>query len=481
MKVLFCLIFFCFFINLHAAIAVLPFEDLSKDLNGLDLKISTIFANKLVDKGFEVIYPMEIMNYFEKNKNPVTGWIDKITAQNVSKIFRANLILLGTILEKNKNTSEFSIAVRMIQMPDYKLVWAKISSITKSEQISILNIHKITWKQLINSTILKILSNIPDEVLTKSFLKPEIDISSVTITPKFLKKDEYLTCKGILKISGRFPDKIFVLVNNKKIPIKLSQKTFSVKIKAPEKDNRYPISMFCSWGKPFNFQKKIFLGSFYVDNKKPDFYLNHKFGTEISKKLYFSKFIKIIPVLKKRNLISKWQLNIYSLNDNKTLAKIKNYGTIPKYFIWKGLNTRGAMLPNGKYRLTVSIWDKAGNYSKNSIEIYLVKSILPPDVTGITDKKKIILKFNFPKHIVPILYCRIEVFDKNGNLIASKLSEKGFIKNIELPFRKNLTTVYYTLFTRDILGNKLKIKNRKINLIQEKKEKKIEKKWINEF
>jgi hypothetical protein len=481
MKYLFYSIFFFVIVNLNAAVAVLPFEDLSKDLNGLDLKISTIFANKLVDKGFEVTYPMEIITYFEKISNPATGWVDRITAQNISKIFRAKLLLLGTIIEKNKDTSKLSLAVKILQLPEYKLVWGKISSITKSEQISILNLNKIGWKKLVDKTIMKMISDIPDEVLTKSFVKPEIDISSVTINPKFLKKGRYVVCKGKFKISGRLPDKVFVKVNSEKIPVRLSQMSFFIKIKVPNNDNRYPVSMTCIWGKPFYFSKNFFLGSFYVDNKKPVFYLNHKFGIKIDNKIYFSKFIKIIPVIRKKNSILKWQLEIYNENDNKTLVKIKNFGALPEYFIWKGLTSRGAMLPNGKYRFTVSIWDKAENFSKKYIEIYLVKSIHPPKVYGIIKNKKMYLNLTYSKHIPSISYCRIEVFDKNGNLIASKFSEKKFINRIELPSREKLATIYYNLTVRDILGNKLKIKNKAIKLNKGRMKRKIEKKWINEF
>ncbi len=481
MRKIFIILFILWINNIFAAIVVMPFEDLSKDLNGLDLQISTTFANKLVDRGFEVVYPVEIMNYLEKRKNPVTGWIDRISAQEISKVFNAKLILLGTIIEKSRENLEFCLAVRMLILPDYRLVWGKVATISKSEQISILDLKRKKWNQLVSETIDKILFKIPETVLTKSFSRPDMDIESVTIEPKFLKKNHYLNCRAVLRFSGRIPDKMFLTVNNRKLPVTLFKNSFNIKIKAPEKDNRYPVVLTCKWGKPFYFSKKFFLGSFTVDNKRPRFFLNYKFGTVLNKKIFFSKFIKIIPVIKGDKNISKWLFEVFSVEDNQTLTKIENYGNIPNYFIWKGLNSRGAMLPNGKYKLSVTIWDKAKNVAQDSLDIYLIKMINPPEVTGVVEKEKIYIKFNFKPHPVPISFCRIEIFDENGSLIASKISENGFINEIELPNHFNIKKVYYNLIVRDILGNKLSIKKRRIEFRKIEKEKKIEKKWINEF
>ena len=482
MKKVFCFIIIFFSgISLNAAIAVFPFEDLSKDLNGLDLKISTIIANKLVDKGFDVVYPMEIMSYFEKIKNPVTGWVDRITGIKVYKIFHCNLILLGTILEKNRDTSEFSIAIRMISLPQFKLEWGNVATISKSEQISILELKKKNWETLINETLTRLLNKIPNLVLSKATGKPEIDIESVEIFPKFAQKGKLINCRCRVKLVGKYPDQLYLKILNKRIKIKLIKNFFSVKFKAPTIDNRYPISLVCIWGKPFNITKRLFLGSFYVDNKEPELKLNYKFANKINGKLYFSKFLKIIPVLKKHDYISRWIFEVFSLNDNKTLTEIKNYGKLPKFFIWKGVTSRGTVLPNGEYRIILSVWDKAGNFSKKYIDIYLVKAIYPPRVSAIMEDKKIFLKFNFGEHPVPISICDIEIFDINGNLIANKNSDKNLIKEVKLLFRKNIRKVYYSVYVRDILGNKLKLKRIMVEIEKKEKKKKIEKIWLNEF
>ncbi len=467
--------------SFNAAIAVFPFEDLSKDLNGLDLKISTMIANKLVDNGFDVIYPMEIMEYLERRNIPIVGWVDKINSIKILKIFHCNLIIVGTIFEMNSQTNEFLLGIRLISLPGFQLKWGKLIAITKGEQISFLDLKKKSWGELINLEIDKVLKDIPSVAFTKIVNKPEIDIQNTEIFPKYVRSGRKIVCKGKFRISGKYPDNIFIEINNKKYKPILKKDIFILQFKSPKKENRYPIILICKWQEPFNITKRIFIGSFFVDNQKPEIHLNYKYANKIQGKLFFSKFLKIFPKLRKKEHILKWKFQIFSISDNKTITEIKNYGDLPKYYIWKGLTSRGAILPNGKYRLILQVWDKAENFSKTYLDIFLIKSIIPPTVIAEKEDKKIKIIFNFKNHPVKISLCDIEIFDGNGNLIANKISYNGFIKKIIIPRTKGYKKLFYSINIRDILGNKLKLKKILIEIKKIKKKKKIEKIWLNEF
>ncbi len=469
-------------INCYATIAVLPFENLSKDLNGLDLNVSTLVADKLIDLGYDVVYPMEIMFYLEKNNIPFTGWIDSLTAKEISKIFRCDLIMLGTIIEKDKKNINFVLSLRIFSVSENTLIWGNTFTILKSQQISILDIKHRTFNQILNETITKILKRLPESVITKSIQRPDFDIENVFISPKYSRTGRLITCKVKLKFSGRRPDSIFLIIGKQKIRIKLKKDEIIYKFVAPQKEKRYPISIEVKWDKPFYFSKKIFLTSFFVDNTPPEFKIKYKFASILGKKVYFNKFLKIIPILKKEEKISKWKFEIISTSDNNSIISLKNRRNLPKFFIWKGTASKGTILPNGKYILRITIFDMANNEFSQSLEVYLVKTIIPPKVTAILSKdKKIIINLDFKPHPVKINLVRIEIYDKNGNLIATK-ENNGIINRIEIIGKQKLEKIIYSLEIKDSLGNRIFLKKRKINLVKRKVKKKKNKKiWLNEF
>ncbi len=469
--------------SLHSTIAVFPFEDLSKDLNGLDLKVSTFVADKLVDMGYDVVYPMEVMFFLEKKNIPFTGWVDLITAKEIAKVYRSNLILLGTIIEKDKKNLNFILSLRIFSIIDKKLIWGNTSTITKSQQISILDLKHRTFQQLLNETITKVLKNVPQPVLMKAVPKPDIDLENVFLNPKYARTGDKITCRIKLKFSGRRPDSIFLIFMNKKHEVKIFKNEIIYSFLAPSEEKRYPISLEVLWKKPFNFSKKLFLTSFFVDNTPPIFTIKYNFATIFNKEIFFNKFLKIVPVLKKEEKILKWKFKIISENDNVTIVDLQNRGNPPKYFIWKGITSKGAVLPNGKYIIKIILYDLANNKFQQSLKVNLVKTIIPPEIYGSINKKekKIEINFRHKNHPIEISFERIEVFDKNGNLIATKESSH-FIKKIEIFNKLYLDKIIYSLEIKDILGNRIFIKKREIKLEQKKIEQKRNKKiWINEF
>ncbi len=477
------IIFFILVNKIWGQIAVFPFEDLSRDINGLDFKVSKIIAKKLIDDGYDVIFPMEIMFFLERNNIPFTGWVDRITAKKIERIFGAKLILLGTILERSKKDLSFGITIRLISMPEYKLVWAKTVNFKKSENITFLNLKSKNWNEIIDFTTSKLLKNIPEIVLSKSIAPPDIDIKNVFINPRYAKSGERIKIKVSLKFSSVKPNKIFLIFSNNKQLVKLKNNTIYYSWKAKKNEGRYPISLEALWEKPYKIKKDLFLSTYVIDDTPPNFEIHPVYTTKINGTLYFSKFIKLIPHLKVKENISKWILKINSKEDNKTVAEIKNYGNLPAFFIWKGNTIKGAILPNGIYFLNLILWDKAGNKSKKTIRVYLVKTIVPPKVKAKIVDNNTIIDFKIFPHPVKINYFRIEIYDLTGKLIAYKLYDK-IKKNIKIKIPRKYKKLRYSIDVRDILGNRLIQKKIPISVINNKQKRIIKNKrkiWINEF
>ena len=437
-------------------------------------------ADKLVDEGYEVIYPAELREFLEKNNIVCTGYIDRINAKKIKRAFKVSSILLGSIIEKNRNTSAFGITMRLLYIPEYKLIWASTSNFKKSDLVSFLNLNKLTFDEIIKKTVTASLKGIPDRAISKIISKPDVDIQEIFISPKYTSKGKDISLKVKLKFFSKRPDLFYLLISKKRFPVKPDVDTISFSWKAPASEGRYTVSLSSIWGKPYNLQKKLFLTSFFIDNTPPQFKLHYKFTTKFKGKSYFNRFIRFYPVFKTKEKISHWKLTIKSVYDNSTVATLENYKKLPSYFTWKGLTVKKSALPNGEYIITLKLWDRANNLSESSFKTYLVKSIVPPAISAEREKGKIILKIKSKEHPLPITFSRIEVFDNFGNLIASKESDNLF-KKIAINNSK-FDKIFVTLMEKDLLGNHFTIKRVPLNIKERKKKKqRNEKKWINEF
>ncbi len=481
---MFFFIIFLFFFDsvIFAQIAVFPFEDISNSLNGIDFNISQKVAKKLIDKGYEVVFPDEISKFLDEMPLPITGWITKINAKKIGRHFKCNFILLGTITDYSKKDFTFSISLRMLDIASYGLIWANSISFNKEKKITFLNLKKVSWNESIDSSIGKVLSTIPEQLKHKLSLKPDIDIKYVTISPRYTRKKEKMTCTVKLIYAGIKPDKVFfVISDNRTVEAKEKHIEFTGTWEAPMIEKKYYVSLETRWQQPFEFKKKIFLTSFYVDNTPPEIKLKTRNIVKIKDKKCFSKYIKLSPVVHEKSGILKWIFEVFNKTEKKAVIKVEQYGKLPKTLIWKGTTLKGGKMPDGEYILKFTCFDKAKNKSAYKIKVFLIKNIHPVTIVAVRTAKNIRLKLDFKKSIAFVALFNLEIFDSNGSILAYKTYDHV---PLFIDIKKFKGKLFYSYEIKDILGNKLLIRKAPLETIKRKKEKKKVKKrekWINDF
>ncbi len=464
-----------------AQIAVFPFEDLTRGAAGINMEVSSHVAEMLQEMGYQVIPPERIVNFLAANRLRWTGWSDRVTARKVENELKAQFILLGTVLEEDPERQIFGLCARILSAPNYRLVWGQTVAMSELSQISLLGLKKLAWNEMKEITLNEMLQSLPPDVGRSLSSAPTVGILQMYLHPRHARSAREITCGIKLDMSGDPPESLeFLIGKDKRIPAVKSEGYYTAAWKAPPVEGRYPVSLIARWGAPWMMEKRIFLTTFFVDNRPPKFTLKTSHGEHLSRGIAFRRHVRLVPVLDEGEPISRWRLEIISLDEKKTVAREVRQGHLPPAFIWRGTDRTGYLLPNGPYLARLTIWDLAGNESKAEVRLLLVRQLPEVTVEALDEEKTLEVVVTVGKHPVPLTDWRFEIWDKEGNLIVRKEGE-GTPPAIKVPNKKGLR---YTLELRDDFGNKLLLRNKKLKIVKAGayggKTKKL-KRWINEF
>jgi len=466
-----------------AQIAVFPFEDVSKDINGVDVEVSKLVAEKLQEAGFEVIPPERILTFMAQNRIRWTGWVERLTALKVYRELGADLILVGTVTDKDQEKGLFGVTLRLVRATDYQLLWSKTAALATEEKVSLLGLQKLDFQKVREQVITSLVKDLPEELKEMKSFPPEVEIGDVFLRPRFARPGHLIECAVKLNLSGSKPQKIFfILPDGRKVPAieDESRKLFLALWKAPRKEGRYPVNILFQWGPPWNLKKELFLSTFVVDNSPPRLSLKIRRGEKMGEVIAFRRYVTIVPVLENSEPISRWQMVITGEEGNEVL-NIEQPGGLPEAFNWRGSDAGGHKLPKGRYHLKLTVWDKAGNSATATADFLVVKD--PPKVTIEAKKASegIEIDLKVKDHPVPLSNWYLEVWDEEGNLLGELEGEGKPKGKIVVPAQGKL---FYSLEVRDVLGNRYLVRNQKLKpvILRAAKEKKDEsKKWLEDF
>ncbi len=470
----------------QAKILIFPFEDLSNGVNGINFEIPSQIAQALKDAGIDVVSPRKILNFLAYNRIRWTGWIDRITAIKAARTYKADLIMIGTVTELNKETPALGVTVRLLRTKDYKVLWTKTSVFSSKEEVSFLSLKRTDFDNIKKQTVHFLVKSLPGDIQKGVFEPPEVEIADVYINPRRVRGGRDLECAVRLDISGDNPDKVYFLWQGYKIAAIPKDGLYVGRWKAPKKEGRYPVNLLLFWSK-YGLSKKLFLSTFVVDNTPPKFTLRIVQGLKVDGEIAFNKYIYVLPLFEKSEPISRWSFEILDKKIKRVVLKEERPGPPPLKFIWRGTDLSGHLLPSGKYIIRLKVWDLAGNYTEDKKEILFAKT--PPSVSVIAKRinHKLHIIFDVSPHLLPIDFWHLEFWDSKGNLLAEydgtgKDLKGFFLNNVKSKDRR----IFYTLEVRDILGNRTYVKNQPLQTVvvealKKSKELKRSKKWIEDF
>ena len=418
----------------YSQIAIFPFEDLSKGVNGINMEISQRIAQNLRRRGYSVTWPREVANFLSRHHIMWTGWVDRVTADRIKRELNSQYALLGTVLEYNPKTFSFALTLRLLDLEDYKLIWSYSAFLSKEDNISFLSLRKRTWDSCLTHLMDMVVSNMPPEILKLSSKVPIVDVSRCLITPRYVRPKEKVSCRIKLESSGSDPDSVVLKVEGVgEVPLEKKGEFYEASWKSPETEGRFGVTLEVSW---YGLKRKrIFLGTYFVDNTPPSLHIKLLGVRDIGGIPIMKNYVKIVPSIKRNEVIDRWCLEIVSRGKegDKKVLSVSNAGYIPPWFIWKGQTGKGTV-PNGRYLIRLTVWDKAGNSYTDEKEILVVNSIGNPQIDIYKDgKKDILLKVRIKDYPIGFKSWKITLWSEDGEFFQEKSGESSLDDTIRFP------------------------------------------------
>ncbi len=468
--------------TLRAQIAVFPFEDLTLGLNGVNFKVSRMVAKRLEDMGLYVVYPEQVVGLLSEYRVMWTGWVDRVTADRISRRFDARYILLGTVLEYDPKRFAFGVSLRILDVGDYRIVWTSRTFFSEEDKISFLGIGPKGWEFFLAEALDRLLARMPAEELKAVAKAPVMDVSRAIVSPKYSRPGQEVVCKVKAEVSGKQPNKvIFEVEKVGEVVAKREGDFYVAKWISPDVEGRFGVSIEAIWGK--KLRKRMFVASYYVDKTPPVFNMKLMGAVNIKGKLVVAKKMAVGLEFERREPIKRWRFRVLSEDEGggKEVVSYVSMGEAPSKFVWNE-ETESGPIGNGEYVVELTLWDRAGNSYTESRKVYVVRNLADLVVKAYQEADGIRMKIKLANFPLPISDWRVAVWSEDGEIFDEKAGE-GMPREVKFSLKADGNRkLFYTVELMDESGNWWKVDRKPLVLTKVGvKERKKGSGWVDDF
>ncbi len=468
--------------------AVFPVEDLSQGNNGVNFEFSEFISHSLEEKGLDIVPMDQLISFMARKRIRRLGYLDSGTMHKLSVDLGAQYIVFTTISQlEEENDLSLGLIIQILRTADGALIWSKSQALSCSDTRRILAVDE---PQSVHDLRLYLADDLFagfsfDHVPHTDHEPGEVIIEEVEITPQHAQPGTEVTCTITIsrKDAPNSPINCLLAVEGndyyKMDPYRKSKLRASWF--ASNKEGSKPVSLIIE----FASDKKImYLGSYAVDNTPPEVDIRLK-GIELDKRIIFGNKLPIIPIWKKREPLSKWQISIIK-KGGKVVLTNEGTGALPPRFDWKGQSKGGNTAEQGTYLVRLQVWDLALNLTSVTHEVEYHRASPKPKIQASVIGDKLVVTLD-SQRTIPVKWWSARILFSDGETLVEEQGDR-IPAEIILPVagQDEKRTMECLVEYRDVLGNmgRKKITDLRQLLIGELldiQEEKIEDEWLETF
>ncbi len=437
-------------------IAILPVEDLSQGGNGVNFTTAHILGEILRDKGFNIADHEDVISFMVKNRVRWLGQLSSPYIRRLQEELQVEYLLLGSFNQRRESPSiALSLNLQLIRTRDSRIIWSSGAELNDAEQVRLLGLSKqMDMEEIEKRVAEKALSSIPVALEPAPVVNVQHRIESVHLTPQMVKPGEQIHAR--IKLEGSpstlAQTTISFFIGEQIIEAQYDEgeNAFIASWPSGTADKHYAVS--ASIAQDNVTSREIRVGHYCVDGRSPELNLQ-VIGQELNGIVILQKQIQILPLLKKPEPISRWQMTVHDENGNQVMEDKGDQG-LPSRFSWWGQGKNGGLVQDGFYAIDLTVWDRAGNSASSQESIRVVRA--KPNMILAMDKQEdnlaVSLKYDGE---IPLAYWRLQIRNHDGTIIAER-SGTDSSQNLNLPLKATANQdISYRLYAQDMLGNRL--------------------------
>ncbi len=468
-------------------IAVFPLLDLSVGPNGVNFTLSEEVRRRVAALGAELVDEKRIMAFMVRHRIRTLGQLTRYQISRVGEELGADLLLTGCIGEMKDDpvNAALHLSLQLIRCADGVTVWAGSQGLSSSDLTTLLAIDDPqSLGDLYDVLFSRLLKGFPVQVTPRPVTTDLISIDTVGFRPRYVTPGAEITCRVRLHRQDREdrpPVTLAIRAAGQTIPMSGDEqgRLFTARWKAGAGAGEHTVHLLATGGD--STTRDLVIGTYYVDDHPPAVAL-HLNARERDGEKYFNRVLKIVPVLTDPEPISRWEVTVHD-QDDQVVVRLGASQHIPRQLTWTGKTDMGATAADGRYRITFTVWDRAGWQAAASAEVLFKKQ--EPDIVLTVERLEKTMVVNIDnREKTPLDFWWARFFAPDGHLIS--LAEGG-----PMPARVSLDLageeqqgVECLLLAQDVYGNRSRRRIRDISKrIKDKKTGQVlkESDWLEEF
>ncbi len=469
------------------SIAFFPLLDLSKDLNGINSKLTGRVYQELVNRGKDLVPPDKIMHFLVRNRIRRLGQLTKYQIVLVGKELGAELLLQGTVCQLNDGEKpELSLNLQLSRTADGQVIWAHTENLSYADCITLFALDEPrSLEDLYRPFFARLLATLPENRAGEATAFDTLDIGKILIQPKYLRWGETVSCRIKMRTpldKKRDRPKLFIQVGTEELPLVPDKENYYLQTSwtAEQSGGSYPVTLVAHW--PSGTVLREGIGSYTVDVRPPGAEL-HLLGIERDGEILFSKKLVITPKLLEPEPTARWQISVFN-EDDEAIVIMGDSGNIPLHLTWKGKTSLGNMAEPGDYLIRFKVWDRAERVSTAEAKVRYMPE--PPEIEVEVKREENEVFVDIDNAVeTPLNYWWAKFFAEDGHLLklaqGTELPATVDLGRMDEPKKK----IQCLLVARDILGNQSEQKIPDLFQAKESDKKEDdsskETEWVEEF
>jgi hypothetical protein len=474
------------------SIAVFPLQDLSDGRNDVNLPLSRVLADYLVQNGNEIIDSDTVIAFMANYRIRKVGQLGSFNTFLLRDELRAGFVLLGTILQrKERPDPTMSIALSLVRTSDARTVWSYAGSVTTAEERKALGIGEpLSTDELQYLLLDEMFENWPWRRINEVQEVGAVNLDTVKLGPAYVRPGGEIHCRVNLGESwpAKRAPRIFFKVDDQIYPAIVSDdgKKLEATWVAGEENGSFKVLLLFEWAQ-YGRTETLMLGSYVIDGTLPLFEIELRGGKLYEGRPVFNRKVVLVPEMIVPKALNRWHLAIdYHLpeGDLVRIGDMNGKGNFPSSFVWEGRGSYG----DGTYEFVVEAWDQAGNSAKvNKLAEY--SSSLPRVDLALTKKEdQMVVDVEYASK-VPLRYWRLEMWTKEGRLITeAEGSELPVQVGFKTPVTGSEQEITGFVFLEDALGKRSKVNVQELlpelrpeRVKQDEKPTGVSESWVDDF
>ncbi|MGE4296512.1 MAG: hypothetical protein AB7E47_00665 [Desulfovibrionaceae bacterium] len=445
-------------------LAVMPFGVVRDGDTTVD--VTRIMRMELEKKGFQIVPDEDLEAFLVEKRIRKAEFLDRASLAAMRATLGVDALLMGFAeAVRDEDDPQVTFSAQLVECRQASVVWANAAACTGSDFATVLGLGKIdAMDELMRRAIGAFLATVPDSVRLPERRDGRIIDMAVHLGTSFARPGDEVAIRVVAASDDVAIGRASITVDGRETDLTCAAGSrCSGVFKAPEREGAYPVALSLADGVGERWRQDG-AAILTVHTAPPEISLTSR-GVTVSPNgdgtadslLLVARTRSAIPV-------KRWLVEIVD-HEGRAIRSEDGLGAVPEAFVWRGVDDKSRLVPDGAYRFRLTVEDAAGNKVATPPKPLFVDTAPPRHEVAVEEVRDDMLRLRMrltdASHVPFWEFVVYGAQDKELRRFEGRgCSENVF--DIPLPPQANADDWTYALKAVDVAGNTLRIERERL-------------------